>query len=258
MAMGKILASDYDGTLSPDGTVVDGRTMRLIREWRAAGNLFGLVTGRDRLMTRDALMPQGLEADFLVCNNGTVLLDGDYEVLWSGGIPLAVVRELIDSPELRESRYVVLADPVGRYVYDDRFDEAAYCDIYYTGVLDRDSIAEHPLFYQMDTWYPDARAMRRIGDRLEERFGGVVTVNRNVNTIDLAPPGTDKATGLDRYLSLRGLEGWDVVTVGDGLNDLPMIARHGGYAMAWSIPEIRRQAPRGVVGSVAEVIEAEL
>ena len=40
----KILASDYDGTLNYNG--FDSQKLDAIARWRAAGNLFGLVSGR--------------------------------------------------------------------------------------------------------------------------------------------------------------------------------------------------------------------
>ncbi len=41
----KILASDYDGTLRTE-ELVDINDVHAIHEFRAAGNMFGLVTGR--------------------------------------------------------------------------------------------------------------------------------------------------------------------------------------------------------------------
>lgn len=255
--MNKIIASDYDGTLFVDGAV-DEDTKRGLAAWRQAGNLFGLVTGRDLLMSRDALEEQGLQADFLICNNGGVRINGDYQVLQYDSIPLSVILALIESPILKASRYIVLADPLGRYVYDNDFHAEDYEDIYYTEVLDRESILRHPFFYQLDTRYPNADIMHQTGAALDAAFGSVVTANRNVTTIDLTPPGVTKATGLARYLRLRGWEDREVIAVGDGLNDLPMIQRYHGYTMEWATEEMKAKAPRGAVRSVAEIIRREL
>ena len=40
----KIIASDYDGTLNHGG--IDDKKRNAIKEWRKAGNLFGIVSGR--------------------------------------------------------------------------------------------------------------------------------------------------------------------------------------------------------------------
>lgn len=255
--MNKILASDYDDTLFVNGAV-DEAVKRLLKEWRQEGNLFGLVTGRDRLMSRDALAEQNIQADFLVCNNGTVLVGPDYQILQYESIPLSVIQALIQSPLLRASSYIVLADPLGRYIYGDDFHSTDQEGVYHTELLDRDSILSHPFFYQMDTRYPNVEIMRQIGEALEAAFGGVVTVNRNVTTIDLSPPGVTKAVGLARYLRIKGWEDREVITVGDGLNDLPMIQRYQGYTMEWAAEGIKAKAPKGVVRSVAEIIEREL
>lgn len=43
--MKSVVASDYDGTLHQGGISAD--VVEMIRRYRAAGNLFGVVTGRD-------------------------------------------------------------------------------------------------------------------------------------------------------------------------------------------------------------------
>ena len=40
-----LIATDFDGTLNRDGGI-DGVTRKAIDDWRAAGRLFGVVTGR--------------------------------------------------------------------------------------------------------------------------------------------------------------------------------------------------------------------
>ncbi len=255
--MKKIIASDYDGTLLVDERI-DAQTLHMIDGWRRAGNLFGLVTGRDRLMTKDALCEQGLTVDFLICNNGTVLLGRDDRILYHSCIPYEVIMDVIHSAVIQKSRYIVLADPVGRYVYDEHYLAARYKDIYYTEVLNRHNIGQHRFFYQMDTRYPNAEVMLQVTHELEEQFGAVLTVNPNVTTIDLTPLGVTKTTGLERYISMQGLETCDVITVGDGLNDLPMIEHYRGYTMEWAADEIKERAARGVVSSVAQIIEREI
>jgi len=45
--MKKIIATDYDGTLTIDG--IPPRVIEAIEKFRAEGNLFGVVTGRDKI-----------------------------------------------------------------------------------------------------------------------------------------------------------------------------------------------------------------
>ena len=40
----KIIGSDYDGTLNHNG--IDDKKRQVIEKWRAAGNVFAIVSGR--------------------------------------------------------------------------------------------------------------------------------------------------------------------------------------------------------------------
>ena len=65
----KVAASDYDGTLFRDD-IITARDAEAIRQWRAAGHKFGVVSGRDHGMLMPQLKHYGVEYDYLACNNG--------------------------------------------------------------------------------------------------------------------------------------------------------------------------------------------
>ncbi len=71
-----IVACDFDGTLWRNHSV-SREDIAAIRRWEAAGNAFGLVTGRgiSTLLEDLALCPP-FACDFLICNNGALLCDG--------------------------------------------------------------------------------------------------------------------------------------------------------------------------------------
>ena len=75
----RILASDYDGTLDAGG--IDDRKREAIRRWRAQGNRFGIISGRnlDDLVFQAA--DNRLDCDFLIANNGAVTATADGTVL---------------------------------------------------------------------------------------------------------------------------------------------------------------------------------
>ena len=74
------------------------------------------------------------------------------------------------------------------------------------------------------------------------------------DTLDVAPPGTDKGTGVRRALALAGV-GVDprhAVGFGDSLSDLPMIGVVGRFvAMANSHPAVLAAAAE-ITDSVAD------
>jgi len=252
----KVLASDYDGTLYIN-EVFKRETYQALNRWRASGNKFGIVTGRDIRMTRDVILEHDLKVDFAICNNGCVVYDGNLKELFSNSLPARLVHQLIKSDAVGKSSYIVLADQMGRYIYDENYQKEKYDQVYYTEVLNQDSIKDHTRFYQMDTRYHDADEMHEVKEMLEQEFGDLVTINPNISTIDITPLGVTKLSGLQRYLAYEGLEAEKIITVGDGYNDLSMILHYGGYTMSSAVPEIREQVGK-TVATVEELIEREL
>ena len=70
--------------------------------------------------------------------------------------------------------------------------------------------------------------------------------------LDLAPVGVNKASGLAHVAAEVGIERADVLAIGDGRNDIEMLAWAGrGVAMGQSVEEVRAAAD-AVTGTVYE------
>ena len=72
-----VLASDFDGTWKQNGIVSD-EDIQAILQFQAAGNQFGIITGRSVGMIRGELEEFKVPFDFLICNNGAVIADQNY------------------------------------------------------------------------------------------------------------------------------------------------------------------------------------
>ena len=79
--MKKIIATDYDGTLTIDG--IPPRVIEAIEKFRAEGNLFGVVTGRDKIGSYKAFAKdKRFGFDFILALNGAMAMDADGNVLY--------------------------------------------------------------------------------------------------------------------------------------------------------------------------------
>ena len=76
----KLLATDYDGTLK-FGDSVQEKDVKAIQEWRKAGNLFAIVTGRSKQSITRELEENNIQVDYLVTNNGGMVFDDKGEIL---------------------------------------------------------------------------------------------------------------------------------------------------------------------------------
>lgn len=72
----RVAVSDYDGTLCI-GEKVNERTLSAISQWRAAGNMFGIATGRDLSLLLIETGRWKIPYDFLICCNGALVYNHD-------------------------------------------------------------------------------------------------------------------------------------------------------------------------------------
>lgn len=217
---------------------------------------------------------------------------GAHVVLSSGRSPHGMDRiaDLLDLPAAVEDRLWVVASngavifryPPLEVVHEQTFDARAAV----TAVLEHHpnalvAVEERGVGYRVNRHFPDgelsgdmiitevdeivAKPVSRVIIRdpeataddfieLAARLGlhGTDYVVGWTAWLDLAPVGVSKASGLQIVCDALGVDASDVLAIGDGRNDLEMLAWAGrGVAMGQSIDEVRAVADH-VTGTVHE------
>lgn len=246
----KILCSDYDGTFNHHG--VDERKREAVRRWRAAGNLFGFVSGRAIDTLAEIIAHDGVECDFALANNGAVLGSGDCRVIddvrCDGKIIGDLVRAMFDlgcpwASFSSEIRCTVRKIPRDKPSGEDH-------DLCWTE-------QNLPYFTQVSTVLPSEAESARVAAALAERFGEYVNPLQNGICIDIVPAGVDKAVGIRRLAARMGVPESDVIAVGDNVNDRAMIEAFRSYAVRNAVPSILELADE-VVTDIVELIDREI
>ena len=95
----KLIGSDYDGTLNHGG--IDEAKLSAIRRWRAAGNIFGVVSGRGPDFLAELTDKLGDNFDFYASCNGGVAVDacGDHRMVMLAAAAALCCREPVTVPE---------------------------------------------------------------------------------------------------------------------------------------------------------------
>ncbi len=249
----KILACDYDGTLNVGGTV-SKENLQAIDEWRAAGNLFGMVSGRYLRYLREFMAKDGVPYDFLIGNNGAVVSDENGNAAECIDIPVDVAARLLGKIRDHAPRHIsvsfdeesVLVTPQSQVCVQD-------------GALIIDGQSIHPVT-QMHANFTEADKATRLRDDCREAFGGEVQcIMPGIFGVDFISIRAGKPIGLRRLLELRDLHPDLILTVGDGDNDLAMLTAPDfrGYAMESSMPVVLERVSR-TTKSVAALIEEYL
>jgi len=113
--------------------------------------------------------------------------------------------------------------------------------------------------------FADPQRQERILAELQERFGGRIYVAWAVKELlEIMPAGTDKGVALQALAQETGTPLAEIMAIGDGNNDLPMLTRAGlGLLMGSAAPEVRqaiadtaiRLAPPFVEDGFARAVE---
>ena len=251
----KIIGSDYDGTLNHNG--IDDVKREAINDWRKAGNVFALVSGRHANSVRDLHLEQDFACDYFVGSNGAVIMNADNEVVHADHCDKEMLKPLIE--------YLFeLGCPVALVHSVDFFDvfpslegrgklDRDNCATYYT----LDTIPELPYYTQVSTWRPSFEEAAEVSAKVRAKLGDHFNPMQNGLNIDIVRADVNKAKGLYRLMELVGATYDDVITVGDNVNDYDMIKEFRSYAMESGVQSIKELADFTIPG-VAELIRKEL
>ena len=244
----KIIASDYDGTLNHGG--IDDKKRDAIKNWRKAGNLFGLVSGRGLADLVELPKRNSFECDFLLASNGAVAAKTDGTVLAESRCDAALARPLLDFIFSLGCTWASIHTAF-RCIID--LDDNERLEDEFT----LETLPELPYFNQISTVLPDAESAERVTAAIREKFGKKLNPLQNGRCIDIVSADMNKAKGLYVFLEFVGAEHDDLITVGDNINDTHMIAEFRSYAMENAVRSIKDIANYEIHG-ITELIEKEM
>ncbi|QCR18410.1 HAD family hydrolase [Agrococcus sp. SGAir0287] len=241
-----LVALDIDGTTVREDDSLSARVAEAVRAVVDAGHLVVLATGRSQSTTESLAERVGIRPEWMVVANGALVLQREGD---------AYVREHVETfdagPALRR---IVQGLPEARFLVEDATGFRRY-----TRGMD-DWNLDHAEEVEFDglTVEPAMRVVVMSPDHAVEDFLEIVEgmglhkVSYAIgfsSWLDIAPDGVNKATGLQRVLDATGIPRERVLAVGDGRNDIDMLAwtaAGGGRAIAMG------QAPDEVAAAANE------
>lgn len=264
-----ILALDIDGTLlGPDGALGD-RTRRAVHAAGVAGWLVTLATGRRWGSTKPVADSLGLEAPLIVFNGALVRDSITGEILVYNPLGRAVVRPLVRA---------LLDEGLQPVIYED----FATGERILTGPEARDNAAVAAWLGSVSSVYgplirrlPEHELLE-VDDAVRILIAGELELMRDIPALAgrlsleyrtllygeerggyqvaefLHPAGT-KAAALEQLARRYGLTLGDVIAVGDGHNDVEMLAEAAiGVAMGQAPAEVQARATLTIGGHADE------
>ncbi len=233
----KILASDYDGTLNYGG--IDDKKRTAIEKWRAAGNLFGIVSGRGLDTLMEMVYNDKISCDFLLACSGAVICNQEGKILKETRCNGKYAHSIIQALFQLKCKVAYVQFPFTNTIMSD------------------EEIPKVSYFNQISTILDTFEEAAEVTAKIKEQFGHLITPLQNGRCIDIVPAEMNKAQGLYQLLTLMEATYEDLIVVGDNINDLDMIMEFRSYAMENAVLSVKEQAD-DIISSVTELIEKEM
>ena len=248
----KILASDYDGTLRVNEKV-ESYDLDMIHKHRAAGNLFGLVTGRSMESIKAEIEGNGIEVDFVIANNGGVIYDKQFQKLRCIYMDTQAAQEIIAYIKSEECASYVINDGYHRHKYigNEAIEDVKYGNI---PTHAKDEVYQG-MIAQLVVSLQDDNLAHTIAAYINQNFSAYAVAYVNVNCVDIVPVGISKADGITYLKERYGWEKENIYVIGDSYNDLPMLNAFHGFTLFHAKDEIKANA-EAVFAQVGDCIKA--
>ena len=229
--MKKIVVSDYDQTfyINDDDIEINKKN---IQNFREAGNLFIIATGRSYMDFKKKANAYNLEYDYLIINHGATILDGDDNIVFNVSIDNSIIDNIKEDMNLEKTMSHFCCS-----LFDSRV-EFEYKDL---------TKIEARYYNKEDAWERNEYINNKYGEYVNSYF-------LTSNSIEIISNKTSKSHAITVLLEKLHIAKENVYTIGDGYSDMEMIRDFNGYCMEDSVPELK-EITSNVVNSVSELVK---
>jgi Cof subfamily protein (haloacid dehalogenase superfamily) len=255
-----VVATDLDRTLMWEDNVLRPRTLAALRSAEEVGLRVIVATGRMVQSTRRVLAP-ARSTQPLVCYQGAAVVDAGGTWLLHCPIELELAQEAIDAVEAEgyglncyvdDELYVAAVTPEAR-----RYSDFQQIPLHVVGDL-RSWLDRPPTKL---VCIGDPGELDLLAAKMRDRFGGRLWIAKSLPYfLEFATAGVSKASALEFLSGRLGFSKERTVTLGDGENDLDLVAWGYGVAVENADPRVKEVArwvcPPAAEEGAASVIEA--
>lgn len=245
----RLLALDLDGTLTnSEKKISEGNREALFAAMRQGVRIV-LASGRPLLGMRRLSEELRLSENggFLLAFNGGQIIDCKTgTAVFEARLPREVIPELertaaeLSVPLISyDAEHIYSATPDARYVRQESF--CCSAPVWKTDSLSAVFSEEGP---PKVIAADEPERLLRAAQIFRNRFGERLNIFFSERYfLEITPRGVDKAAGLSRLADYLGLSEKEMMAMGDGMNDVPMM-RCAGWAVAMgnAFPEVKREA----------------
>lgn len=266
----KYIVSDLDGTLfkGHGETIFDisNDNVEAIRKAREFGIHFVVASGRTYLHGKRILELNGYTDDILCTGlNGSIIYDHGRLVekkFLSQEVAIRILNELKNCEDLFLNVQVQDLEEGRAYYYYDRQPSFKYkneCESLGIGIYEEvsmlDFINQHTEIGKISITSLNKEDSFKLEDILKELFNDTIGYSRSSDTfLELHHKDSNKANFIKYIMNTYNVSKYEIATVGDSYNDIPMFIQSGASFALESGDNAARAIARYGVKDVAECI----
>ena len=212
--MHKLLASDFDNTLFVNENDILNN-IDAIKKFIANGNIFVICTGRSYIDISKMVMKYNIPYNYLICNDGGTIFNNSGKLLYKKDIPLNIAQDIM------------------KYVSQNNLNEITFID---TGFDYQKEIAEevNAIIIREINKMQSNNILNTLTSMYDEIHGYI-----SDNWINITEKTVTKANGIKWLINNLNITKENVYTIGDTINDIPMVQEYKGACMINSTPDLQ-------------------
>lgn len=212
----KLIVSDYDRTLKVDN-VISLKDREAIANFIINGNQFAINSGRSIQFLKQSLKELQFTCRYLIAGSGSQIYQNNQLI-----IQHIIQQEYIDEvfPYLLQCNATLVQVFNTEKWTSHRFENGKlshFCEL----EIPKGSVNG------MGVRFNDVNQAQVVADYINNHYQ--LSAYANMYSVDIVAKGVSKSTGIYDLLSILSVD--EVITVGDSLNDLSMIADFDGYVI---------------------------
>ena len=242
--MYKIIVSDFDGTLVNDEDNIPTSTVAIIDKLRKHGYQFVVSTGRC-LQSVSYYNGDYPFIDYIVSCNGAYIYDVKKEkCIYKKNILISNVKKMIN--RYKEGHIIYVIDHKmwhllsEKSAYEEEFDVVKEDD--YVAFLNQNKTN----IYKMEIYFEtinEAKKELKVIQNMKLKVNANLQINHNQNLIEITHLDVNKLEGIKKILRQEKLTLENVISFGDGYNDIELIKNSGlGIVPQNAVDEIKKIA----------------
>lgn len=240
----KLIAADMDGTLLNDSGTITPQTVKAIKEAVANGAIFTVSTGRPIQGVDKYNGLLNLKAPIITYNGAMIVKSDTREVLFSKTLLYEDAMVILKTGnELSITMCIWANNKLYCNFHNEKVDDyKKLSDVEPILIEDYDVLAKSGITKIL--WYDQADVIANVQEKLKDiPFEKVTYCTSKPTFLEFFHSDVSKAQAMKTIGEIYNIKREEMIAIGDGYNDLPMIEYAGlGVAMANAPEGVKRQS----------------